>query len=80
MMQLVKGDLLCKIEQEFEGEFKELGQVIDQFIQDMCMIILDVKDVMIKLVDGDLICGIEYEFEGDFKVLGEVINQFIYNM
>ena len=80
MTQLAKGDLSCKIEQEFEGEFKELGQATDQFIQDMRTTISDVKDVMTKLADGDLTCGIEHEFEGDFKVLGEAINQFIHNM
>lgn len=80
MTQLAKGDLNCKIEQEFEGEFKELGIATDQFIRDMRTTISDVRDVMTKLADGDLTCGIEHEFEGDFKVLGEAINQFIHNM
>ncbi|TPV52760.1 PAS domain S-box protein [Aestuariibacter sp. GS-14] len=80
MTQLAKGDLTCKIEQEFEGEFKELGQATDQFIRDIRTTISDVKDVMTRLADGDLTCGIEHEFEGDFKVLGEAINEFVHNM
>ena len=35
MTQLAKGDLTCEIEHEFEGEFKVLGESINQFIRDM---------------------------------------------
>ncbi|WP_137165923.1 methyl-accepting chemotaxis protein [Salinimonas lutimaris] len=35
MAQLTKGDLTCEIEHEFEGEFKVLGESINQFISDL---------------------------------------------
>ncbi|WP_425304326.1 methyl-accepting chemotaxis protein [Alteromonas lipolytica] len=80
MHSLSKGDLNCSIEQEFEGDFKELGQATEQFIKDMRTTIMDIKNVMTQLAAGDLTCSIEHEFEGDFQVLGEAINQFIFNM
>ena len=80
MNSLSKGDLNCSIEQEFEGDFKELGIATDQFIKDMRTTIMDIKNVMTQLAAGDLTCSIEHEFEGDFQVLSEAINQFIFNM
>ena len=80
MHSLSKGDLNCRIEQEFEGDFKDLGIATDQFIKDMRTTIMDIRNVMTQLAAGDLTCSIEHEFEGDFKVLGEAINQFIFNM
>ena len=36
MTQLAQGDLTCRIENEFDGEFKVLGESINHFIDDMC--------------------------------------------
>ncbi len=80
MSELVKGNLDCRIEHEFEGEFKELGTSINRFIADMRRIIGSISDVMTRLSAGDLTAELDEEFDGEFQVLGDAINQFVSDM
>ncbi|MBT3134369.1 PAS domain S-box protein [Alteromonas sp. ALT199] len=80
MNELVKGNLDCKIEHEFDGEFQELGTSINRFIEDMRRIIGSISGVMTRLSAGDLTALLEEQFEGEFQVLGDAINQFVNEM
>lgn len=80
MGELVQGNLDCRIEHEFDGEFKELGTSINRFIDDMRRIIGFISDVMTRLSGGDLTAELDDQFEGEFQVLGDAINQFVGEM
>ena len=80
MSELVEGNLDCRIDHEFEGEFKELGASINRFIDDMRRIIGSISDVMTRLSQGDLTAVLDDQFEGEFQVLGDAINQFVTEM
>ena len=80
MSELVEGNLDCRIDHEFEGEFKELGASINRFIDDMRRIIGSISDVMTRLSQGDLTAVLDEQFEGEFQVLGDAINQFVTEM
>ena len=66
MNELVEGNLDCRIDHEFDGEFKELGSSINRFIDDMRRIIGSISDVMTRLSQGDLTAVLDEEFEGFF--------------
>ena len=59
MTQLAKGDLTCEIEHEFEGEFKVLGESINQFIKDMRVTISRINHAveMIRGASGEIASG-----------------------
>nr|WP_170145566.1 methyl-accepting chemotaxis protein [Salinimonas sediminis] len=80
MASLVKGDLNCELEREFEGDFKELGDAIGKFVVDIRSIIGTIKEVMTAMSGGDLTVRIEDRFEGEFQLLGDAINQFVEEM
>lgn len=46
MTQLATGDLTCKIQQEFKGDFKVVGESINQFIDDMCGTIASINEAV----------------------------------
>lgn len=80
MGELVKGNLDCRIEHGFDGEFQELGTSINRFIKDMRRIIGSIRDVMTRLSAGDLTAELSEQFDGEFQVLSDAINQFVSEM
>ncbi len=46
MGELVKGNLKCKIDRQFEGEFQVLGEAINQFIEQMSSTISSIYDAV----------------------------------
>ena len=80
MNELVRGNLDCHIEHQFEGELKELADTINTFTGDMKNIIGSISDVMTRLSTGDLTSRIDAHFEGEFATLGNAINQFVEEM
>ena len=80
MSELVRGNLDCHIEHQFEGELKELADTINTFTGDMKNIIGSISEVMTRLSTGDLTSRIDAHFEGEFATLGSAINQFVEEM
>ncbi|MBU2978582.1 methyl-accepting chemotaxis protein [Alteromonas sp. C1M14] len=75
MSELVKGNLDTQA-LNFEGDYAELGESINQFVSDLKSIIGIIKAVMTSMSSGDLTQRIDEEFQGEFQVLGDAINSF----
>lgn len=75
MGELVQGNLNTK-QLRFEGDFEELGDSINQFVEDLKRIIGIIRTVMTAMSSGDLTQRVEDSFQGEFQVLGDAINSF----
>ena len=75
MQRLVVGDLDTD-PLRLDGDFAELGNSINQFVQDNKRIIGTISDVMSSMSAGDLTQRVDDDFQGEFQVLANAINSF----
>lgn len=75
MERLVVGDLETP-QLHLEGDFAELGNSINQFVEDIKAIISRISDVMSAMSAGDLTQRINENYEGEFAILSDAINSF----
>lgn len=71
------GELDARVTIEAQGEFRELGETLDRFGDDLQAIVSEAERIAEKAAEGDLTARAEIELKGEYANLGKSIDDLV---